>query len=241
MSHRSFINYLFQKIPLNCYCCGQKADNQYNLCIQCQRYLLTRPQYSYHCYQCGANIQEENPYARCGQCIKQSPAMDHLIFVNHYTGLLRQLIVQFKFNQKHCLQPILADLLAQTIIKESQQPSVIIPVPLHKKKFNQRGFNQAYILSQLLSQHLQIPCLAKACQRIRNTQPQSELSGKKRYQNVKNAFTVNQPIAHRHIALVDDVVTTGHTVNALSQTIKQQTSVESITVWCLARGEFNQQ
>lgn len=230
------LNKLFQNWPLNCFCCGLSSGNRFNLCSNCQQFLLDRPVEVNPCYQCGRPLQQQVEQLRCGYCITQPPAHDQLIFVNAYTGLLRQLIIQFKFQHKHCLEPILADLLEK---KLSQQPlpQAIIPTPLHPKKLNKRGFNQAQRLAHQISRHYQIPCINKACQRIQNTRAQSELSGKQRYQNVRNAFTVTQNLPYQHIAIVDDVVTTGYTMQALSQTIKQHTDIQTISIWCLARGQ----
>lgn len=233
------LNKLFQKWPLSCFCCGLTSANSFNLCTYCQRLLLTPAHQANHCYQCGRPLQQKADEPLCGYCITQPPAHDQLVFVNAYTGLLRQLIIQFKFQHKHCLEPILAQLLSQKIASYPL-PEAIIPTPLHPKKLNKRGFNQAQRLAQQISHHYQLPCLDQTCQRIQNTRPQSELSGRQRYRNVKNAFNVSQSIPYQHIALIDDVVTTGHTINALSQTIKQYTQVKTISVWCLARGQPDQ-
>lgn len=238
MKYQSLLHHFTQKIPFNCYCCGQTSYTGLNMCSQCQQYLLNWPIYAYHCYQCGRKLQEQNQYLRCGQCIKKPPYIDQLVFINDYEGLLRQLITQFKFHKKHFLQSLLADLLSQRVVDE-QLPSALIPVPLHPKKYIQRGFNQAEVISQYISNQFNIPYLNGVCQRIKNTHSQSELKGNERYLNVKNAFQVNHSINYPTIAIIDDVVTTGYTVNALSRVIKQQTQVQSISVWCLARGQFN--
>jgi ComF family protein len=156
---------------------------------------------------------------------------------------LKEAIHQFKFNQKIGL----GKYLAQSIITHLPQDvdiikyHAILPVPLHKIRQRQRGYNQSTVLAKSISQHFQLPLLVKNLIRIRPTDSQAKLKGRKeRQKNVKNAFRVVNPISlkDKHIILVDDVFTTGATVNECSKTLKKA-GVKSVLVVTLSRAGFH--
>src|SRR3990167_3759720 len=133
-----------------------------------------------------------------------------------YQYPINRFITQLKFHQ----QLRYARILSQLFLKwyQSQQrilPQVLIPVPLHKKRLRQRGFNQALEITKHLGRALQIPIDTQHCQRVKNTTPQSSLNAKQRRQNVNNAFHIQEKMKYQRIALVDDVITTGHTMQSL--------------------------
>lgn len=104
---------------------------------------------------------------------------------------------------------------------------------MHFKKIKSRGFNQAAILAQSLAKKLQIPCDIKSCQKILNTAPQASLNGEQRQKNVRHAFATKK-LPYEHVALIDDLLTTGATVNELARTLKKS-GVKQVDVWCCAR------
>jgi ComF family protein len=99
-------------------------------------------------------------------------------------------------------------------------PQLLLPVPLHARRLRERGFNQAQELTRILSTHLSIPVDTQSLCRTRNTTAQSGLTKKDRRQNIRNAFTLTSKINSSHVAIIDDVMTTGHTVNEIAKTIK---------------------
>jgi ComF family protein len=113
-------------------------------------------------------------------------------------------------------------------------PEVLIPVPLHVHRLRQRGYNQALEIARHLSRQLQIPLDTYSCQRVLDTPHQQGLSATERKRNLKQAFRVNKPLGYRHVALIDDVMTTGTTLNILAALLRRQ-GVERIDNWCLAR------
>ena len=113
-------------------------------------------------------------------------------------------------------------------------PECILPVPLHPKRLQQRGFNQALELLSIISTQLGIPLDYSLCQRNKDTPFQSGLSAKQRKQNLRNAFIVSKPQPYKHIAIFDGVVTTGTTVNELARKLKAS-GAEIIEVWAIAR------
>jgi len=113
-------------------------------------------------------------------------------------------------------------------------PECIIPVPLHKHRLHERGFNQALELARLIARQLKVPLNYSLCRREKATPFQSGLSARQRKQNLRNAFNVIQTPAYNHVAIFDDVVTTGSTVNELARQLKEE-GVEIIEVWAIAR------
>ena len=114
------------------------------------------------------------------------------------------------------------------------KPDLILPVPLHKSRYRQRGFNQAIEIGRTVAGKLQIPLDLTSCKRHRDTPHQSQLSAKKRRKNLKNAFSVIKPIHARHIAILDDVMTTGSTAHELAYVLKKA-GVSRVDVWVCAR------
>lgn len=113
-------------------------------------------------------------------------------------------------------------------------PQCLIPVPLHRQRLIDRGYNQSLELARPIAKQFNLPLNFKDCVRVRNTAPQAQLSGEKRRLNVHLAFAVQREFKYRHVALVDDVITTGHTATELSsQLIKA--GIERVDVWALAR------
>lgn len=118
----------------------------------------------------------------------------------------------------------------------SQKPDVIVPVPLHRSRLQSRGFNQAVLLGKLFSSRLSIPMLAGGLIRIRPTRPQIDLSAEERRNNVKGAFAASgsDGIMDKRILLLDDVMTTGSTVDECARVLKNAGAV-SVTVVTIAR------
>ena len=115
-------------------------------------------------------------------------------------------------------------------------PEAILPVPLHSTRLRERGFNQALELARPMAQALALPLLIHHSQRTRATVAQTSLSAKQRRKNIRGAFQVTQPLPARHIAIVDDVMTTGQTINELAKTLRKAGATH-IDVWVCARAE----
>lgn len=119
-------------------------------------------------------------------------------------------------------------------LSDDKKPSYIIPVPLHRKRLRVRGFNQALELARPVAKALNIPIELHACQRIKHTLAQAELKQSQRKKNLKNAFATCKTWQVDHVVIIDDVVTTGSTINAL-KTVLYQAGVKKVDTWCLAR------
>ncbi|MES2141340.1 MAG: ComF family protein [Pseudomonadota bacterium] len=221
--------------PFTCILCCEEARREIDLCLDCEKNL---PWLDHICTHCAAPLCLE-ANAICGTCLKKPFPFYKTYILFSYTEPIRKLITGIKFQQRLLYANILGNLLAEKIelsYQEEQLPHVIIPVPLHKKRLRERGFNQAMEIARPIQKKLKIPIDYKSCQRVRNTVAQSTLLANQRSTNVKKAFAITEQknVINKHIALLDDVMTTGHTLIELSSSL-YDAGVKRIDVWCCAR------
>lgn len=175
------------------------------------------------CTSCGIPFDGAGEDHSCGRCLTLPPPYRAARAALRYEGACRDLIHNFKYQQKSYLRRPLGLLTAQLLgpFVAEQQPDLLLPVPLHVTRLRERGFNQAILLGEILSKQWQIPLLRQGLQRIRPTTPQVELSRDLRLKNLLEAFTVRDisSIAGRRIMLVDDVFTTGSTLTACTHAL----------------------
>jgi ComF family protein len=149
------------------------------------------------------------------------------------------LITQLKFSNKLIYAKILAELFINHLSYLNEPlPQCIIPVPLHRSRLRERGFNQALELAKPIAKRLAIPLDFKSCTRVIATKAQSQILASERKKNIKNAFVIKQNFQYQHVAIVDDVMTTGSTVAELSKTLRKH-GVKQIDIWCMARTSKN--
>lgn len=219
-------------IPPTCILCGNAGFNSQDICQSC----FTDLQKNIHCcYRCAELFEFVNTAPLlCGHCISKSPAFDETYAPFIHLGIIRYLIAALKFNRQYKNARLLGYLLANYLQKNAEIPEFIIAVPLHKQRFQERGFNQSIEIAKTVSKILNIPILTRACVRTRNTLHQTSLPAKQRHKNIKNAFVVRSLITARHVAILDDVMTTGATVNELAKVLKKA-GVVKVDVWVCAR------
>lgn len=157
-----------------------------------------------------------------------------------YTAPVSTLIHWMKFEANLpaalTLGVLLSEAVSQLLARAgAQAPDAILPVPLHRSRLRERGFNQALELARPLARHLDRPLLSRACVRVRATRPQSSLTAAAdRRRNVAGAFRLLRPLGDlRSVAIVDDVLTTGATVQALARLLREA-GIEQIIVWACA-------
>jgi len=138
-----------------------------------------------------------------------------------------------KYGEQLALANVFAKKLAQRI-NENALPDYVIAMPLHAAKLRKRGFNQSLLLASKITRQHNLKLLTHACQRIRDTPSQSGLPWKERSENVRNAFRCDKDLTGKRVALVDDVLTTGASLNALAETVKKRGASDIIT-WVVAR------
>ena len=224
-------------LPTQCLLCHLPSDNKL-ICKHCQKAL---GQNRSCCQHCGLPLPESQPF--CGDCLKHPHLFTQLHALGDYQKPYPALIKKFKYNNQLINGELLAELLIKSITRNisKQQLSDIdylLPVPLHTQKHRQRGFNQAQLLAQPIAKQLQIPILFNTVIRHKQTCAQEGLSLQKRKGNLKNAFAVSSKLKTNltgsYIVIIDDVVTTGATVNSLCQVLLQA-GVKRVDVWCICR------
>jgi ComF family protein len=169
----------------------------------------------------------------CGHCLTKPPVFHRTVAVFGYQFPLDRLIQQMKYHEQLALAHVFAEKLIQAI-DQTPLPDFIIAMPLHPAKLQSRGFNQAQLLAAPLSRHFNIPLLSSACHRLRDTPSQTSLPWKERSKNMRSAFGCNVDFTEKHIALVDDVMTTGASLNALAEAVKKR-GARQISAWVVAR------
>ena len=218
-------------LPTSCALCGKIGTM---LCDQCQKIV---PWHKHACQRCGNSLTDiENINSDCGKRLSNPPPFTRMIVLFQYDKPITKLITGLKFQHKLVYARLLGNLLSQQIQQHHHNqtmPECLIPVPLHTKRIHERGFNQALEIARPIAKTLNIPIDYQYCNRTRATAAQTSLPAKQRGKNVKNAFAIQSNKSYRHVALIDDVVTTGHTITELSHTLRNH-GVETIEIWCCA-------
>ena len=220
----------------HCYLCDN--PNSHSLIEICHDCINELPYKNQSCSRCALPLESSNSPI-CGHCLSQPPSYDVLLSPFEYHFPIDKLITELKFRQKLYSAHTLGYLFSQYIqSKATPLPECIIPVPLHPKRLRQRGYNQSLEIARVVSKILNIPIERKLCQRIKDTEPQSNLDADKRQQNIKNAFAVKQQNHYKHVAILDDVVTTGQTVETLTKALRIN-GISIIQVWAIARVNYS--
>lgn len=219
-------------LPPTCILCGNPGFNGLDICQPCH---LRLPRNTLCCPKCAESFTAAIAVLPlCGRCLHETPTFDvtYAPFTHHEE--IRHLITGLKFGAQFKNARLLGALLAEAIDNKVEIPDCIIPVPLHKARYHERGFNQALEIARTVSQKLHIPINPNCCVRHKDTPHQTGLTAKKRRQNLRRAFSVNKPVLTSHIAILDDVMTTGATANELATALKHA-GVSRVDVWVCAR------
>ena len=220
-------------LPLRCLVCNEAGADGHDICADCQRVL---PWNQSACARCGLPMPE--PVAACGRCLRKPPPLDRVHAAFRYGFPVDQLLPRLKFHHDLAAGRELAEAmrvaLADTLSIESERPQALIPVPLHSRRLRQRGYNQALELARPLASHFAIPLLAGALGRVRDIAPQSGLGALARRRNPRGAFAVGSETLPAHVALVDDVMTTGATLWECARVLKRA-GVQRVDAWVAAR------
>lgn len=225
--------------PRPCVFCGQpRKGGGPCLCAPCRESLhLIAPPY---CGRCGypAEIDYDLPSDdfECGYCRIHPPVFDRARSVGIYDSALRELIHFFKYQKRTgALEEI--RLLLETCFNEMDERwsgFTVVPVPLHVDKLREREFDQACLLAREVAKILQLPIVPGVLKRIRSTPTQTRMTRTERIENVRGAFEVQKPEAARDVSilLVDDVMTTGATLNEVARVLRRAGAarVEALTL-----------
>ena len=209
-----------------CLLCASPQTNTDALCKACLDELPWHPSTS--CPQCGLSSSGQ----LCGSCISSPPDFDatHAVFLYQYP--IDKMMQRYKYgnmlNISHTFGQLLADKSAFEAI------DLIIPMPMHPTRIKERGFNQALEIAKVLTKNHPQKLDYKSVIRQTLTPPQASLALKERVKNIKGAFKVNSDLAGKKIAIVDDVMTTGASLNELAKTLKKA-GASHVECWVVAR------
>ncbi len=190
------------------------------------------------CPRCGKPFESPetlaaSPEHACWNCRKEPPDFDQALAAGIFEGPLREAIHVYKYRPLMSLGRPLAEWMTGRI-RKVERLDVVMPVPLHASRLRKRGFNQALLLARVASEAYTVPLLYDNLVRTRPTRPQVELSGKERTVNVSGAFALRRPyeVAGKRVLIVDDVLTTGATLNECSRTLRNAgaTAVVALTL-----------
>jgi ComF family protein len=216
---------LFQfLLPTSCTLCGIKAE--LGICKACRADFLACA--VHRCEKCALPIFTKQTKL-CGACLSDPPYFDTTIACTDYQAPIDSIVLGLKFGGKLAQATSIAQLLGEVICQQREigieMPSLLCPVPLSRQRLISRGFNQAMEIARPISQQLGIPLYADLLWRVKNTQPQSQLHPDQRQRNVKNAFSIHPDLIHmisgQHIGVIDDVMTTGTTLNEAAKLLKR--------------------
>ena len=230
-------------LPARCLMC-ELSSNGKLICAHCQRALLeTRA----CCQRCGLALDICLPF--CGDCLKKAHLFEQLHALGSYQPPYSQMVKKLKYTKQLLYGELLGELLTDSILQNlsAQQISAVdylLPVPLHTQKQRYRGFNQTQIIAQVVAKRLNTPLLLEGVERHINTTPQEGLTLYNRKKNLNRAFSISpavqQEIAGAYIVIIDDVVTTGATVNSLCHTLLKA-GAQRIDIWCCCRTSLTAQ
>ncbi|MDR3086714.1 MAG: ComF family protein [Azoarcus sp.] len=211
----------------NCLLCGQTGEGEI-LCRACADDLPRLP--APLCPRCALPTTSGE---LCGACLAHPPHYDRTLAAFSYGFPLDKLIQSFKYAHRLALATYLGREIA-SLAAESVVADLVVPLPLHPVRLRERGFNQALELARPVAATLGLPLDSRTCSRIRHTPAQASLSWKKREKNIRNAFQCTRDLSGRRILLVDDVMTTGASLNEFARTLKRHGASE-ITLLVVAR------
>lgn len=218
-------------VQQDCMLCGAGSGTDL-LCAACHAELPRVPTPA--CPVCAGPIGGE-PGDRqvCGVCLTHSPTYDRTCAALSYDFPVDKLIQALKYRGQLPLARLFSELLRASV-SEGPRPDLVMPMPLHTNRARERGFNQATEIAKPLAKALGLALDSQSLSRNRNTTAQAGLPLDKRHGNVKDAFTCTGAVAGLHVAVVDDVMTSGATLHEAAKALKQAGAAE-VSLWVVAR------
>ena len=219
-------------LPAHCLLCGAGARGPLDLCAGCEREL---PRLAPGCARCALPLPAGRARA-CGACLQHPPRFTSCTCAFPYQFPLRELVLRFKLQGELAAGRVLSTLLAARIAEQpadSRAGRILVPMPLHRSRLGSRGFNQAERLARVLGARLGMPVDAGLARRQRQTRDQKTLNAAQRRANLRTAFDAT-PCAGKRLVIVDDVLTTGATADALAGALLDAGAAD-VSVWCVAR------
>ncbi|HIB83184.1 MAG TPA: ComF family protein [Chromatiales bacterium] len=222
--------------PSICLLCGVAGEEPFNLCRACRRELPHCPR---ACQRCAVPLIGVGTSPLCGACQRQPPLYEHCHAALDYAYPVDYLIQRFKFHGDLVAGKTLGHLLLNSLeARPPPIPDTLIPVPLHRSRLRERGFNQTALLATHLGRSLHIPVVADAVERGKTTPAQAGLSIIQRRDNLRGVFESRLSLANQHVVIVDDVMTSGHTADELGRCLRRA-GARRVDVWLCARAQLN--
>lgn len=199
--------------PHACVLCGA-GTKQASACAGCRAELPWLPEA--HCPQCA----KPTPAARtCGDCLAHPPRFDRVQAAFAYDFPVDRVIQRYKYAGQLALGSLLAESLAERV--DPAGIDVIVPMPLAPARLAERGFNQSLELARVVAARHRIPLAPHACRRVKHTPPLASLPWDERAKNIRGAFVCDADFEGKAVAVVDDVLTTGATMNELARNLRR--------------------
>jgi len=223
-------------LPPHCLLCGDDGDNRRDLCSACAASVVRNP---ICCPRCALPLQVPAP--ACGECLQRQPPFEAAFAPFLYAHPLDLLMTRLKFGRSLAAGRVLSELWSDAItVMAPALPTLFVPVPLHASRLRERGYNQASELLRPLVRSLQIPLAESMLERTRSTPAQANLDAAARRRNLRGAFEFHASAlrgsapAAVHVALVDDVMTTGATLRECARVLRRA-GIGRVDAWALAR------
>lgn len=218
--------------PARCFWCGA-VGAAHGACAACSRAL---PWNDRACRACGLPLGSGHDTSVCGDCLREAPPQDRSWVAFRYAAPVSQAIVELKFRGRLAPAHVLGGLMARRLARRAEPlPELLVPVPLWDARLRRRGYNQALELGRELARMLSLRLAPLAARRVRATLEQTRLDAAARRRNVRGAFVVDAgAVRGRHVALLDDVVTTGATIAELARAMRAAGAAR-IEAWAAAR------
>lgn len=217
-------------------CNGILRDRQRNICPECEN--LLHPLTKHYCMKCGKPVKETEEY--CTQCSTVHRSFERGRGVFLYNTQMKQSLLRYKFFGSREYGKYYAEAICRYVGRDIRRwnPDVIVPVPLHRRKMKMRGFNQAADLAERTGSLLQIPVAEWLVYKEKETRSQKKLDARERKQNLKDAFQASYPVNGLRILLMDDVYTTGSTVEAMTECLLEN-GAEAVFFVTLCMGSIS--
>ncbi len=225
----SCTNFIQSWFAQDCLLCGA-ASGAHLVCAACHDGL---PRHASACPVCAAPSAAPGIAEVCGECLQHPPSFDRTTAALHYTFPVDKLIQSYKYHHQLALARLFGALLRDSV-REQPRPDSILPMPLHPMRLRERGFNQAHEIAKHLSKELHLPLTPQLARRVVNTASQATLDWDARKKNMQGAFACDENLKGQHIALVDDVMTSGATLNAAAKVLKRAGAAQ-VSLWVVAR------
>lgn len=212
-----------------CLLCREPGDGRHALCPAC---IASLPWNRDGCLRCATPLPAAG--AVCGPCLRHPPPLAATRAAFLYGDPVDRLLPRLKFHRDLAAGRLLAECMA-TAFADAARPDVIVPVPLHRARLRQRGYDQALELARPLARTLGVPLQPALLQRLRDTAAQSRLDAAARKRNLRGAFAIDRhgPLP-AHVVILDDVMTTGATLHAAARALRRA-GVARVDAWVCAR------